>query len=202
MKRYEQFFRVLHSGQNVRRVFCALTVMAGLVRSVTNSTKADFSYSALSTVMPALVAGIHVFPTASKTWMAGTSPAMTNESAVQPCRPHERSDMQDYCRENGPGCRFAHPGYDSQRASRQRARASPLPLPPQRLRPVGRGKRGGGVVRNAGQGRRGGCAAPGQTARPPPPPPPPPFASRMGGGGRAATADSLRRLRAPPWDPV
>ena len=27
--------------------------------------------------MPALVAGIHVFPQASKTWMAGTSPAMT-----------------------------------------------------------------------------------------------------------------------------
>jgi hypothetical protein len=32
--------------------------------------------------MPALVAGIHVFRAASKTWMAGTSPAMTNEGAV------------------------------------------------------------------------------------------------------------------------
>jgi hypothetical protein len=32
---------------------------------------------ALSFVMPALVAGIHVFGGASKTWMAGTSPAMT-----------------------------------------------------------------------------------------------------------------------------
>jgi hypothetical protein len=31
-----------------------------------------------SVVMPALVAGIHVFPeSATKTWMAGTSPAMT-----------------------------------------------------------------------------------------------------------------------------
>jgi hypothetical protein len=28
-------------------------------------------------VMPAPVAGIHVFLAASKTWMAGTSPAMT-----------------------------------------------------------------------------------------------------------------------------
>jgi len=27
--------------------------------------------------MPALVAAIHVFRAASKTWMAGTSPAMT-----------------------------------------------------------------------------------------------------------------------------
>jgi hypothetical protein len=32
----------------------------------------------LSAVMPALVAGIHVFLAASKTWMAGTSPAMTS----------------------------------------------------------------------------------------------------------------------------
>ena len=35
-----------------------------------------------STVMPALVAGIHVFSgylKQAKTWMAGTSPAMTNE---------------------------------------------------------------------------------------------------------------------------
>jgi hypothetical protein len=35
-----------------------------------------------STVMPALVAGIHVFlarSSASKAWMAGTSPAMTPE---------------------------------------------------------------------------------------------------------------------------
>jgi hypothetical protein len=29
--------------------------------------------------MPALVAGIHVFLVAAKTWMAGTSPAMTTE---------------------------------------------------------------------------------------------------------------------------
>jgi hypothetical protein len=28
-------------------------------------------------VMPGLVPGIHVFLTANKTWMAGTSPAMT-----------------------------------------------------------------------------------------------------------------------------
>src|SRR5262249_37468311 len=172
MKRYEQFFGVLHSGQNVRRVFCALTVMAGLVRSVTNSTKADFSYSALSTVMPALVGGIHVFPTASKTWMAGTSPAMTNESAVQPCRPHERSDMQDYCRENGPGCRFAHPGYDSQRASRQRARASPLPLPRERLRAVGRGKGVGGRFDITGNGRSEGSRSKGGTRGPPTQPQP------------------------------
>jgi hypothetical protein len=36
----------------------------------------------LSPVMPALVAGIHVFSghlKQAKTWMAGTSPAMTNE---------------------------------------------------------------------------------------------------------------------------
>jgi hypothetical protein len=36
----------------------------------------------LSTVMPALVAGIHIFlarSSASKAWMAGTSPAMTPE---------------------------------------------------------------------------------------------------------------------------
>jgi hypothetical protein len=31
----------------------------------------------LSVVMPGLVPGIHVFVDASKTWMAGTSPAMT-----------------------------------------------------------------------------------------------------------------------------
>jgi len=31
----------------------------------------------LRSVMPALVAGIHVFDAVSKTWMAGTSPAMT-----------------------------------------------------------------------------------------------------------------------------
>jgi hypothetical protein len=31
--------------------------------------------------MPALVAGIHVFLAAIKTWMAGTSPAMTNGKA-------------------------------------------------------------------------------------------------------------------------
>jgi hypothetical protein len=30
-------------------------------------------------VMPALVAGIHVFLANAKTWMAGTSPAMTKE---------------------------------------------------------------------------------------------------------------------------
>ncbi len=29
------------------------------------------------TVMPARVAGIHVFAPKTKTWMAGTSPAMT-----------------------------------------------------------------------------------------------------------------------------
>src|SRR5262245_30413302 len=34
-------------------------------------------------VMPALVAGIHVFGAASKTWMAGTSPAMTNDGSNQ-----------------------------------------------------------------------------------------------------------------------
>jgi hypothetical protein len=35
----------------------------------------------LSAVMPALVAGIHVYTTCQhgKTWMAGTSPAMTTE---------------------------------------------------------------------------------------------------------------------------
>ena len=33
--------------------------------------------TALATVMPGLVPGIHVFIEASKTWMAGTSPAMT-----------------------------------------------------------------------------------------------------------------------------
>src|SRR5215468_5891848 len=33
--------------------------------------------------MPALVAGIHVFRAASKTWMAGTSPAMTWKDRVQ-----------------------------------------------------------------------------------------------------------------------
>jgi hypothetical protein len=32
---------------------------------------------ALSFVMPALVAGIHVFLALAKAWMAGTSPAMT-----------------------------------------------------------------------------------------------------------------------------
>jgi hypothetical protein len=36
------------------------------------------SFSASCTVMPALVAGIHVFLVAAKMWMAGTSPAMTN----------------------------------------------------------------------------------------------------------------------------
>jgi hypothetical protein len=38
-----------------------------------------------STVMPALVAGIHVFSgylKQAKTWMAGTSPAMTKEGFV------------------------------------------------------------------------------------------------------------------------
>src|SRR5262249_50902831 len=33
--------------------------------------------------MPALVAGIHVFQVASKTWMAGTSPAMTSDRSSQ-----------------------------------------------------------------------------------------------------------------------
>jgi hypothetical protein len=34
-----------------------------------------------SSVMPALVAGIHVLqPCNTKTWMAGTSPAMTNDA--------------------------------------------------------------------------------------------------------------------------
>jgi hypothetical protein len=34
----------------------------------------------LSTVMPALVAGIHVFTAKTKSWMAGTIPAMTVET--------------------------------------------------------------------------------------------------------------------------
>src|SRR5437868_1133378 len=34
-------------------------------------------YAMPRSVMPALVAGIHVFGAASETWMAGTSPAMT-----------------------------------------------------------------------------------------------------------------------------
>ena len=33
--------------------------------------------------MPALVAGIHVLGTGEKTWMAGTSPAMTIFTALQ-----------------------------------------------------------------------------------------------------------------------
>jgi len=33
----------------------------------------------LSTVMPGLVPGIHVLRGAPKTWMAGTSPAMTTD---------------------------------------------------------------------------------------------------------------------------
>jgi hypothetical protein len=33
-------------------------------------------------VVPGLVPGIHVF-TATKTWMAGSSPAMTNINALQ-----------------------------------------------------------------------------------------------------------------------
>ena len=36
----------------------------------------------LSTVMPGLVPGIHVFRAAVKTWMAGTSPAMTTGSSA------------------------------------------------------------------------------------------------------------------------
>ncbi|MGA8966119.1 MAG: hypothetical protein WB525_16645, partial [Pseudolabrys sp.] len=41
----------------------------------------------LSFVMPALVAGIHVFTTLqkAKTWMAGTSPAMTVGRIVSIC---------------------------------------------------------------------------------------------------------------------
>jgi hypothetical protein len=39
--------------------------------------EADFSV-----VMPALVAGIHAFLVVLKTWMAGTSPAMTGTSGV------------------------------------------------------------------------------------------------------------------------
>jgi len=35
------------------------------------------SWVGLSIVMPGLVPGIHVFPAVTKTWMAGTSPAMT-----------------------------------------------------------------------------------------------------------------------------
>jgi hypothetical protein len=34
--------------------------------------------------MPALVAGIHDFFTKPKTWMAGTSPAMTDNYATNP----------------------------------------------------------------------------------------------------------------------
>ena len=51
------------------------------------ATSADHSIACklrdLTTVMPGLVPGIHVFRAASKTWMAGTSPAMTNEGSAQ-----------------------------------------------------------------------------------------------------------------------
>jgi hypothetical protein len=51
---------------------------------VRQETKAGFAgIESLFTVVPALVAGIHVFLAVlqpSKAWMAGTSPAMTTES--------------------------------------------------------------------------------------------------------------------------
>ena len=36
-----------------------------------------------SAVMPVLVTGIHAFPCRAKAWMAGTSPAMTNEKLLR-----------------------------------------------------------------------------------------------------------------------
>jgi hypothetical protein len=38
--------------------------------------------------MPALVAGIHVFLTEFKAWMAGTSPAMTKGKTTAPDHDH------------------------------------------------------------------------------------------------------------------
>jgi hypothetical protein len=38
--------------------------------------------SETTTVMPGLVPGIHVFGATRKTWMAGTSPAMTETASV------------------------------------------------------------------------------------------------------------------------
>src|SRR5258705_10037076 len=42
--------------------------------------------------MPGLVPGIHVFPFAAKTWMAGTSPAMTEEEQLG-WHPVHRADL-------------------------------------------------------------------------------------------------------------
>ena len=46
--------------------------------SVSRQARDDFSF-----VMPGLVPGIHVFLAASKTWIAGTSPAMTSEGCAR-----------------------------------------------------------------------------------------------------------------------
>jgi hypothetical protein len=49
------------------------------------STTHSFAHC-LSTVMPGFMPGIHVFPVliSSKTWMAGTSPAMTTRNVNAP----------------------------------------------------------------------------------------------------------------------
>ena len=59
----------------------------------------------LSFVMPALVAGIHVFcceSSKSKTWMAGTSPAMTMEGVGEKVRGRTRGPPVEYRNKRGP----------------------------------------------------------------------------------------------------
>jgi hypothetical protein len=48
-----------------------------LAKAGTHNPREQLSCAALSSVMPGLDPGIHVFGAAGETWMAGTSPAMT-----------------------------------------------------------------------------------------------------------------------------
>jgi len=53
--------------------------------------------SSFTAVMPGLVPGIHVLGAASKTWMAGTSPAMTPDMWL---------DLSETCSEAARECAF------------------------------------------------------------------------------------------------
>src|SRR5262249_26865239 len=88
------------------------------------ATSADHSIACklrdLTTVMPGLVPGIHVFRAASKTWMAGTSPAMTNESSAS----------VETAQTNGQRGAFRFPGSSRPLNPRSQSprRLSPCPL--------------------------------------------------------------------------
>src|SRR5215468_481852 len=99
---------------------------------------------------------------------------MTNESSVQSLSPHERGDLRVPAVSTAPDvASLIRPAIFL--VLRQRARASPLPLPPRSEAERWGGVRGGGLAPREHSRTQ-------QNARPPTPDPSPPFASRMGGG--------------------